>query len=82
MLFLFTLCFPLVLLALAVVMGRVEQPLRDDAVGEQLVEVLDDARLEDVETLVSRGLAPALDRYWRRRSWRGRVLPRRSVGRA
>lgn len=82
MLFLFTLGFPLVLLALALVMGRVEQPLRDDLVGEQVAEVLERARPEDVESLVSQGLAPSLNRYWRRRSRRGRVLPRRSVGRA
>lgn len=72
------LAFPLVLLAVALGMERVERPLRDDAVGERLVEFFDSARPDEVETFVSQGFAPALDRYWRRRSWRNRLLPRRS----
>jgi hypothetical protein len=58
---------PLGLLVLLLVMERVERPLRRDAVGEQLVDFLDRARPEEVETYVSEGFAPALERYWRRR---------------
>lgn len=74
------LAFPLVLLALALGMERVERPLRDEAVGDQLDEFLEAARPDEVETFVSRGFAPALERYWRRRTRRGRLLPRRTEG--
>ncbi len=62
-----TLLVPLGLLALMLLMERVEAPLRSDAVSEQLESFLDGARPEEVETFVSQGFAPALERYWRRR---------------
>jgi hypothetical protein len=61
------LAVPLALLALMLVMDRVEQPLRRDALGEQLAEFLESARPDEVETYVQRGFAPALDHYWSRR---------------
>ena len=67
MIYALALAAPLVLLALLLVMERVEQPLRRDAVGERLVDFLDSARPEEVETFVSEGFAPALERYWSRR---------------
>lgn len=78
---LLSLAFPGVLLLLMLAMERVESPLRDESIGEQLVDFLDSARPEEVETLVSQGLASALDRYWRRRSLRNRLRPGRLVTR-
>jgi len=81
MFLLLTLVFPGVLLALMLAMERVEAPLRNEAVGERLTAFLDEARPDEVETFVSQGLAPALDRYWRRRALRSRLLARRLVAR-
>jgi hypothetical protein len=74
--FLLVSTFPLALLALMLLMERVERPLRQGPVGQQLAEFLETARPEEVETFVSEGFAPALDRYWRRRR-----LARRLPGR-
>lgn len=81
MFLLVTLVFPGVLLALMLAMERVEAPLRDEAVGERLTTFLEEARPDEVETFVSQGLAPALDRYWRRRALRSRLLTRRLAAR-
>ena len=70
------LAFPLALMGFLLVMERVEQPLRADAVGEQLENFLESARPEEVETYVSEGFSVALDRYWKRRR-----LSRRLPGR-
>ena len=59
--------FPLFLMTAMLVMERVERPLRVDEVGLQLETFLTNARPEELETFVSEGYAPALDRYWRRR---------------
>ena len=72
-----TLLLPFLLLLLMLGMERVEGPLREDAVSEQLESFLDSARPDEVETFVSEGFAPALDRYWKRRRL-GRLLPGRS----
>ena len=72
-----TLLMPLLLLLLMLGMERVEGPLREDAVSEQLESFLDSARPDEVETFVSEGFAPALDRYWKRRRL-GRLIPGRS----
>ncbi|MDQ1747714.1 MAG: hypothetical protein QOD07_1977 [Frankiaceae bacterium] len=77
---LFALAFPGVLLLLLLAMERVEAPLRVESVGEQLVEFLERARPDEVETFVSQGLGEALDRYWNRRSVR-RLLARRPAAR-
>ncbi|MCU1672832.1 MAG: hypothetical protein JWN77_945 [Frankiales bacterium] len=68
-----TLLLPLFLLLLMLGMEKVEGPLREDAVSEQLESFLDSARPDEVETFVSEGFAPALDRYWKRRRL-GRLL--------
>jgi hypothetical protein len=81
MFLLLTLVFPGVLLALMLAMERVEVPLRDEAVGERVTAFLEQARPDEVETFVSQGLAPALDRYWRRRALRARLLARRLAAR-
>ena len=71
-----TLLLPLLLLLLMLGMEKVEGPLREDAVSEQLESFLDSARPDEVETFVSEGFGPALDRYWKRRRL-GRLLPGR-----
>jgi hypothetical protein len=77
-----SLMFPAVLLGLLLVMEHIECPLRDEAVGDTLVNFLDNAQPDEVETFVSQGLARALDRYWRRRSLRHRLLVRRLAPRS
>ena len=61
------LLFPVLIMVLLVAMERVEQPLRVDQLGLDLETFLDSARPEEVETFVSEGFGPALDRYWKRR---------------
>lgn len=68
------LLLPFGLLGLALLMDRVERPLRQQ---DQLAQFLDTARPEELEAYVSEGYAIALERYWRRRT---RVLPGRSRG--
>jgi hypothetical protein len=68
MVVLLALLFPALLLVLLLAMEKVEAPLRDEAVGEQITEFLDSARPDEVEAFVREGLARSLDRYWRRRS--------------
>ena len=75
-LLLVALLLPVGLLMLMLGMERVERPLRVASVSEQLEQFLDQARPEEVETYVSEGFAPALERYWRRRR-RSRLLPGR-----
>jgi hypothetical protein len=72
-----TLLLPVLLLLLMLGMERVERPLRVDSMSEQLESFLDSARPEEVETYVSEGFAPALERYWRRRRL-SRLLPGRA----
>lgn len=67
---------PVALLLLMLAMERVERPLRVDSLSEQLDSFLETARPEEVETYVSEGFAPALERYWRRRRLT-RLLPGR-----
>ncbi|MEP7054655.1 MAG: hypothetical protein ABI912_05345 [Actinomycetota bacterium] len=62
------LLFPFLLLLLMLLMERVEGPLRRDEVGSQLETFLETAQADEVETFVTEGFAPALDRYWRRKA--------------
>jgi hypothetical protein len=78
---LLALAFPGVLLLLLLAMDRVEAPLRVESVGDQLVNFLDSARPDEVETFVSQGLGHALDRYWKGRSLRRRLQARRVAAR-
>lgn len=72
---LFALFVPLLLLCLALVMERLEAPLREEAVSEEITEWLERAGPEEIEHFVSEGLSRPLNRYWRRRKNgpRGRV---------
>lgn len=69
--------FPIVLLALPLLMERIERPLRTETTYEEVAVVLSDGRPEEVEQLVSEGYAPAVQRYWRRHRL-ARLLPQRS----
>ncbi len=71
------LLLPFLQLGLMLLMERVEVPLRNDSVAEQIVTFLDTARPEEVETFVREGYAPALESYWRRRRL-ARLLPGRT----
>jgi hypothetical protein len=72
------LLLPLALLGLMLAMERVERPLRaESVVNDQLETFLEAARPDEVETFVSEGYAPALERYWRRRRL-SRLLPGRT----
>jgi hypothetical protein len=71
------LLLPVALLLLMLAMERVERPLKDDFIGDQLATFLDTARPDEVETFVSEGYAPALERYWRRRRL-SRLIPGRA----
>jgi hypothetical protein len=68
---------PLLLLLLMLSMERVERPLNRESVTAELETFLDTARPDEVETFVSEGYAPALERYWRRRRL-SRLLPGRT----
>jgi hypothetical protein len=70
------LLLPVLLLFLMLMMERVERPLRGEDVSDELASFLDSARPDEVETYVSEGFAPALERYWRRRRLT-RLLPGR-----
>ena len=71
------LLLPFALLLLLLGMERVERPLRDDSVGDQLEAFLDSARPDEVEAFVREGYAPALERYWKRRRL-SRLIPGRA----
>jgi hypothetical protein len=71
------LLLPIALLLLMLAMERVERPLKDDFIGDQLATFLDTARPDEVETFVSEGYAPALERYRRRRRL-SRLIPGRT----
>jgi hypothetical protein len=73
---------PFLLMGLLLVMDRVEQPLRVDQIGEDLVQFFESARPDEVETFVREGYGPALTRYWRRRRIASRLTPTRMASRS
>jgi hypothetical protein len=77
MLVIFVLLVPPMLLVLMLSMERVERPLRDETIGERVIAALDQARVEEVETLVSSNTAVPVERYWRRIRRRWDVLTSR-----
>ena len=69
------LLFPLLLMVFALLMGRVEDRLRPATVTEDEVEeFLDQARPEEVNTLIREGWTGALARFRLRRRPRGRKI--------
>jgi len=71
---LLVLLFPFVLLAFMIMMERVESPLRQVAVEDQVETFLDEARPEEIDTFVREGFPAALERFWSRRRL-SRLLP-------
>jgi hypothetical protein len=71
------LLFPLLLMVFALLMGRVEERLHPATVTEDEVgEFLDQARPEEVNTLISEGWTGALARFRLRRRPRERKVRR------
>jgi hypothetical protein len=75
----FALVIPPLLMVLTLVMERVEQPLRAEAVSDDIATWLDRAGPEEIESFVSEGLSPSLDRYWRRRARGARTRALRMI---
>jgi hypothetical protein len=75
--FAFALAFPALLLLLALVMQRIEQPLRDERVGDRVVDALGNGHADDVERLVTTDAAHPVERYWRRQQRLARLRSRR-----
>lgn len=73
---------PFLLMGLMLAMEHVEQPLRVDQIGDDLVQFFDSARPDEVETFVREGYGPALTRYWRRRRITSRLAPTRLTSRS
>ena len=67
MLIFLALFFPVAVLLLLVFMERVEDSVQRGPLGLDFQTFLDNARPEEVETFISEGFGPALDRYWKRR---------------
>ena len=74
---LFTLCFPLALLGLLMLMDWIEGPLRSDDNARGLPAFLDEAGPDEIEDYVRYGLKAALDRHWLRQRLR-RWMPGRT----
>ncbi len=72
--------FPFVLLAFMLMMERVESPLRTPVVEDQVEEFLEEARPEEMDTLVRQGFPAAFSQYGTRRKL-SRLLPRRPIRR-
>ena len=71
------LLLPLALLVLMLGMERVERPLRQASVTDQIEAFLETARPDEVEAFVTEGYAPALEKYWKRKRL-SRLLPGRT----
>jgi hypothetical protein len=59
-------------------MERVERPLNDERIGEHVAELMVNEAPDDVEVLVTRTAAEAVDRHWRRRARLARLARLRS----
>jgi Na+-transporting methylmalonyl-CoA/oxaloacetate decarboxylase gamma subunit len=71
------LLFPLLLMAFALLMAGVENRLHSSSVSEDEVgEFFEQARPEEVNTLIREGWTGALDRFRLRRRPRDRKLPK------
>jgi hypothetical protein len=73
---------PFLLMGLMLAMEHVEQPLRVDQIGDDLVQFFESARPDEVETFVREGYGPALTSYWRRRRIASRLTPSRLTSRS
>lgn len=64
---LLTLALPLALLALLLMMERVERSLDTDRTLDRLANLLRQSPADELERVVSEEYATAVDRYWKRR---------------
>jgi hypothetical protein len=78
MLFIVSLAFPPALMLAVLAMERVERPLNDERIGEQVAALMRDRAADDVEVLVTETAADAVDRHWRRRARLARLARLRS----
>jgi hypothetical protein len=78
MLFVLSCAFPLALMLAVLAMERVERPLNDERIGEHVARLISSDGGDDVEVLVTRTAAEAIDRHWRRRALLARLARLRS----
>lgn len=78
MLFVLSCAFPPALMLAVLAMERVERPLSDVRIGEQIAALMRDEAADDVEVLVTATAAGAVDRHWRRRARLARLARLRS----
>jgi hypothetical protein len=78
MLFVLSCAFPLALMLAVLAMERVERPLNDQRIGEHVAQLISSEAADDVEVLVTRTAAEAVDRHWRRRALLARLARLRS----
>jgi hypothetical protein len=78
MLFVLSCVFPLALMLAVLAMERVERPLNDERIGEHVAKLIGSEGADDVEILVSRSAAEAVDRHWRHRALLARLARLRS----
>lgn len=81
MLILATLLFPLLLMAVTLLMQRVEQPLRDETLGDRVVDALQATGGDDVEKLVAGMTKEPVRRYWQQRARWSRRASAYHIGR-
>jgi hypothetical protein len=78
MLFVLSCGFPPALMLAVLLMERVERPLNDEKIGEHVARLMVAEAADDVEVLVTRTAAGAVDRHWRRRARLARLARLRS----
>jgi hypothetical protein len=79
MLFALTLIFPPALMLAVLAMERVERPLNEVKIGDQVAELIRSSAAEEVELLVTDTCARPVDRHWRRRARLARIARLRST---
>jgi hypothetical protein len=79
MLFALTLIFPPALMLAVLAMERVERPLNEVKIGDQVAELIRSSAAEEVELLVTDSCAIPVDRHWRRRARLARIARLRST---
>jgi hypothetical protein len=78
MLFVLSCAFPPALMLAVLAMERVERPLNAERIGERVAELIVSEGTDDVEVLVTRTAAEAVDRHWRHRARLARLARLRS----
>jgi hypothetical protein len=78
MLFVLSCAFPPALMLAVLAMERVERPLNAERIGEHVAQLIVSEAADDVEVLVTRTAADAVDRHWRSRARLARLARLRS----